>query len=146
MKPRVLWVIAVLVIADTVWAATPFEAVVLPEATYAEGVYEVPPVSIPTGYTIGYIKLARALWTNAATRVDWVIYLSQDDGVTWGDPPMAAGGSTGGVFIDQRTGLPFPHSLIGASMPQADNPLRKVKATFTVSGGSVTTTLSAGMR
>ena len=147
MKTRwMVGLLGLLMLAVAVWAATPFEAVLLPEATYSAGTYEVTAVSIPTGYTVGYIKLDRSNWTNPATRVNWSVWLSQDGGVSWdNDQPIASGGANGGVQIIPQTGLPRAYSLIGASLLQPDNPNRKVKATFTVIG-EVTTTLSAGLR
>ena len=129
--------VLLLFLSVSAWAA---EMTLLSEATYAEGTYDVSSISIPTGYTKGYIKLLRVAWLNPASRVEWHAWVSQDAGATW-DEPHAAGAANGGTLINPRTGLPAEYSTIGFPLPQPDNADRRVKAVVIVSGDQVTTTI-----
>ena len=133
-----------LLLAVSASAAPTFEAILVPEATYPTGVYEVPAVAVPTGYSVGYIRVSRDVWLDPETRAEWTIFLSQDAGSTW--TLLSRGSATGGIKVDPRTGLPNPFSKIGASLPQPANTNRRVKATVTISGGPITTTISAELR
>lgn len=123
-------------------AVTPIETTVLSESSYSVGEYTFTAVNVPTGYTVGYVKISRASWA-AGSRIDWNIQLSQDGGSTWA--VIAAGGAPGGVSIDPHTGLPRPYSLISAPLAQPENSNRKIRGTVTVSGDSATVTVYAGL-
>lgn len=134
-----------LLLSMSAWAATTFEAVLLPEATYAPDTYNVPAFGIPAGPTLGYIKLDRSLWTDPGAHVDWEMWVSLDGGATWNEPHVA-GGAVGGVQIDPRTGLPRTFVRIGMALPEPANLNRQVKCRVVVSGGAVTTTISGELR
>jgi hypothetical protein len=117
---------------------------VLADGTYPPGVYEIPATVVPTGYTVGYVRLSRAAWTDPTTRVDWVSQLSQDSGASW--EVLVSGGARGGVVIDASTELPRAYSTIGAILPQPANAGRRIKATVTISGGPVTSSVSVELQ
>lgn len=133
----------IMLLASTrVWAAAPTLIIpIAPEATYSVGTYTIAPQTVPTGYTLGYMRLSRAAWPNPSSRVAWDIQLSHDAGSTW--TPLALGGVGGGVILHPVTGVPLTYSEVGAPLDQPANTNRRIRATFVVSGGSVTTEVSA---
>jgi hypothetical protein len=154
MKRLVFLLLSTLMMTAMVYGAAPIEVTILPYAEYSEGVYETPAVNVPTGYTLGYIKINREEWLDPATRITWSIELSQDSGANW--QTIVSAGSDGGLRLCPSSpvwrfnsccagpGAPLTCSLVGTSLLQADNPNRQVRGTVTVIGGPVTTIVSAG--
>jgi hypothetical protein len=127
------------------WAGTPLEVLLLAEATYPEGTYEVPMVTIPTGYTSGHLKLTRGAWVNPAACATWHVYVSLDSGTTWLEPHLA-GRACGGVTTSPGTGGPSAYNMVGTELPQPTNPNRRFRGTVVVSGAPVTTAVYAVAR
>jgi hypothetical protein len=133
-----------LLLSSVAWAGQPGEITeVLPEATYSVGAYGPFVYNVPPAYNVGYLRMSRAPWTNALSRISWTIDISYDSGATW--TPLVAGSAPGGAAIDPSTGLPYVYSEIGAPLPQPENPNRRMRGSFTVSGASVTTEVTARM-
>jgi hypothetical protein len=148
MRPFIRAAIITLFVCASAWAAqqpTPVEVTILSESTYSEGTYEIPSVAIPSGYTVGSIKLDRTAWLNPAATVEWHLHLSMDGGKTW-EEPHVAGGARGGIVMNPRTGLPATYSSISVALPEPGNHNRRFKGTVVVSGGTVTTTVYGGLR
>jgi hypothetical protein len=149
MMRRFVGVIVALMLVS-VWAfaaeSPPILTVVLPQASYSIGSYAIGAQTVPLEYNVGFIRLSRGLWTDPTRQINWAIEISYDSGSTW--TPLIAGSSVGGIVHGYCKPQPcigpvIEYSEIGAPLAQPSNPNRRIRGTFEVSGGSVTTEVSA---
>jgi hypothetical protein len=141
------WGIWLWLLSSVVWAAqlAPIDAVVMPVDTYSIGVYPFSAFSVPSGYTVGLVELDKTQWTDPSTFITYAIEFSMDNGVTWNQVP-GCGGVTYGGSIDPRTGLPSTVARISCPIAQPANTQRQIHGEVIVSGGSITTSVKAGLR
>jgi hypothetical protein len=118
----------------------PIEVVVLSPSEYLPGTYMFPVTNFPLGYTLAELIIDRALWLNPASQLAWSADISHDGGVTWNQSPQtgAAATTSGGVLFfppgHPQAGQVRPVSRFSLGVLSPENPNRRVRGSFTVSG------------
>lgn len=113
--------------------------VILPLATLVPGVHSFGPFSISQDISSAALSFDRTAWTDLALRVDVLIDISLDGGLTWAsetpnratDPFPIACTLVGGPLFD-KNGLPLTSGVLGSGeLPQPGNANRSIRGTVT---------------
>jgi len=107
------------------------DTVVVARGVLTVGKLAIGPVAIPLGVVAVGIVLSKANWLSPAVRASIQVDVSMDSGANW---------TPRGGFIDEPGAGADVHAVLTAREP--NNPNRLVRATLTVAGGPLDTTIS----
>lgn len=113
--------------------------IILPLAMLVPGVHSFGPLSIPQDISSAALSFDRTAWTDPALRVDVLIDISLDGGLTWAsetpnratDPFPIRCTLVGGSLLD-KSGLALTSGVLGSgALPQPGNANRSIRGTVT---------------